>query len=189
MAGPPFELPLSRWRAEVDAADRAMLAHCHGPALDVGCGPGRMTTALLRRGTPALGIDVSPRAVASTRARGGLAVVRDVFDPVPWEGHWRTFLLADGNIGIGGDPARLLDRARRILRPGGQVLAEVAPPEVRTRTYRLRLDVDGRLTGPFDWAVVGAAGLGELAVKAGFVLTRLDVVAGRWFARLRRGGG
>jgi SAM-dependent methyltransferase len=39
--------------------------------LDVGCGPGRLTAALSRAGCYALGLDISTRAVATTRARGG----------------------------------------------------------------------------------------------------------------------
>lgn len=32
-----------KWRAEPDGVDELMLRRCHGPILDVGCGPGRMT--------------------------------------------------------------------------------------------------------------------------------------------------
>ncbi|WP_405877934.1 class I SAM-dependent methyltransferase [Streptomyces sp. NBC_01136] len=41
------------------------------PALDVGCGPGRLRRAFLRQGIFAVGIDVTPRAVARTIALGG----------------------------------------------------------------------------------------------------------------------
>ena len=51
-------------------------------------------------------------------------VRRDLFGPLPGEGTWAHVLLADGNIGIGGDPLRLLRRAARLLRPGGTVLVE-----------------------------------------------------------------
>lgn len=180
---------LGQWVSSADDADRDLLARAEGTVLDAGCGPGRLVAELAAQGRDAVGIDTSRAAITLTRALGAAAVRRSIFQPVPGEGGWDTVLLADGNIGIGGDPVRLLARAGRILRPGGHVLAEVAPPEVRTRSYRLRLDVDGRLTGPFDWAVVGVAGLGELAARAGFALIRLDVAAGRWFARLRKGGG
>ena len=51
-----------------------------------------------------------PEAVAQTPDRGVAAIRRNVFDALPGEGRWRTALLADGNIGIGGDPAALLRR-------------------------------------------------------------------------------
>ena len=45
--------------------------------------------------------------------RGGAALRRDVFAPLPGEGRWYTALLADGNVGIGGDPVALLQPAPR----------------------------------------------------------------------------
>ncbi|HEY3143875.1 MAG TPA: class I SAM-dependent methyltransferase, partial [Acidimicrobiales bacterium] len=53
-----------------------------GPVLDVGCGPGRLVHALLARGRAALGIDLSPSAVAEAKARGALVLRRDVFAPL-----------------------------------------------------------------------------------------------------------
>ena len=78
----------------------------------------------------ALGIDVVHEAVGQTRARGAAALRRDIFGAVPGEGRWQTALLADGNVGIGGDPVALLRRLRRLLLPGGRVVVEVAPPGV-----------------------------------------------------------
>lgn len=45
----------------------------------------------------------------------------------PAKGGWGHVLLADGNIGIGGDPAALLRRTVSLLRPDGTVLVELAP--------------------------------------------------------------
>jgi len=42
-------------------------------------------------------------------------VRRSVFDALPAEGRWHTALLADGNVGIGGDPIRLLSRLRGLI--------------------------------------------------------------------------
>ena len=90
--------------------DRSILDRCEGPTLDIGSGPGRLTVALAERGIPALGIDITPYAVDLARSSGALVMLRDVFDRVPGTGRWSTVLLADGNIGIGGDPAALLSR-------------------------------------------------------------------------------
>lgn len=93
-------MPTWRWRWAADAGDHELLRRCHGATVDIGCGPGRMTHALLSRGVTALGIDVVHEAIRQTRARGGMALRRDVFSALPGEGRWATALLADGNIGI-----------------------------------------------------------------------------------------
>src|SRR5215216_5046549 len=66
-----------------------------------------------------LGLDLSPVAVRLARARGAEAIMRSVFADVPRDGTWRTALLLDGNIGIGGAPEALLARARALVAPGG----------------------------------------------------------------------
>ncbi|MGW2994495.1 methyltransferase domain-containing protein [Streptomyces sp. NPDC001193] len=83
-------LEVERWCAEADAADATVLARCEGAVLDVGCGPGRLVAALARLGQPALGVDVTPEAVARTVRTGGSALCRSVFDPLPSEGLLHT---------------------------------------------------------------------------------------------------
>ena len=115
-------LPSEVWLRDADHVDEALLDLCHGPTLDIGCGPGRMAGALARRGQVVLGIDVVPEAVRLSLGRGVATLLRDVFDPVPGEGRWETALLADGNIGIGGDPVALLERIRDLIAPTGRVV-------------------------------------------------------------------
>ena len=64
------ELPVRDWNRDHLDGDQALLDRCQGPTLDVGCGPGRLSTALLGRGVPTLGIDISRQAVALARLRG-----------------------------------------------------------------------------------------------------------------------
>jgi SAM-dependent methyltransferase len=115
----PEPLPMHQWLGVAGGGDRALLEHCVGHTLDVGCGPGRMADSLARGGQPVLGIDVLPEAVRQTLARGVPALLRSVFDALPGEGRWGTVLLADGNIGIGGDPVALLDRRGHQARQPG----------------------------------------------------------------------
>ena len=116
-------LHVGAWLA-MSAADEMLASRCEAPVLDIGCGPGRFVEALGARGIPVLGVDVSRAAVAQTAGRGVPALLRDVYDRLPGEGRWGTVLLADGNIGVGGDPLTLLRRCAELLRPGGIALVE-----------------------------------------------------------------
>jgi SAM-dependent methyltransferase len=162
-----------RWRADADAVDRRVLAHCHGPTIDLGCGPGRMAAHLRQQGVPVLAVDNHPEAVAQTRARGVPVVQRDVFTPLPAEGRWPCALLVDGNIGIGGDPVRLLRRVARLIEPSGTVLVETAPPGAGLRIRTPHLRTSSRRSHPFPWAVVGADALPRVAARAGLCVIEL----------------
>lgn len=182
----PVELPLAAWRAVADQSDRVVLNHCVGPTLDVGCGPGRMTQEFARRGQHALGIDVVPEAVAQARRRGIAALNLDVFGPIPGEGHWACVLLADGNIGIGGDPVRLLRRLHALLAPAGRVVLDLAAPGVGLRTRTVSLHCGGQVSEPFPWSLVGPESLRDVALMTGFVVVGLHAYDGRWFGVLEK---
>ncbi len=181
-------LPFRRWCADADAADHELLIRCLDATVDIGCGPGRMTRALLGRGIKALGIDVVPEAVELTRSRGAIALQRDVFATIPGEGRWRTALLADGNIGIGGDPLRLLRRLGDVLASGGRIVTDISAPGGPIRVHRIGLEVAGRHTRRFPWAVVPADRLEELAEQSSLRILEVVNHEGRWFATLEKPG-
>ena len=187
--GGVVDLEVERWHAAPSSEDLDVLGRAVGPVLDVGCGPGRLTLALHQAGLVALGIDTSPSAVTTARRRGAAALERSVFDRVPGTGRWGTALLLDGNVGIGGDPARLLRRLRSLLAAGGRVLAEVGPPSTGSRRLCARLEVDDAVGPAFPWAVVAADDAGALALGCGFAAAEVWSAAGRWFARLERTPG
>jgi SAM-dependent methyltransferase len=164
--------------------DGSILDRCQGHTLDVGSGPGRLTVALAERGVPALGIDVTPYAVRLARSSGALALRRDVFGAVPGTGRWATLLLADGNIGIGGDPGTLLRRVAELIMPRGRALVEVEPPGAPLLREQVRLRYGGSLSDWFPWACVGADQIGDLGLTAGLAVTEIWTDSGRWFAAL-----
>ncbi len=179
-------LPAARWLGDADSGDLELLSRCVGTTVDIGCGPGRMTHALLCRGVAALGIDVVHEAIIQTRARGGMALHRDVFSTLPGEGRWTTALLADGNIGIGGNPVRLLRRVNHLLEPSGRVVVDLAEPGGAVRIHSVSLEVRGVTSRPFPWAVVPADQLELLAEASALRILELTSHDGRWFAHLEK---
>lgn len=176
---------LGRWMAEADDVDRAILAGESGPVLDIGCGPGRMVAASIDLGFVSLGVDVSRAAVNVARRAGLPVLARSVFERLPREGHWKTALLIDGNIGIGGDPRALLERCAELLSARGAVLVETRPDDDADEAFTARIvDEDGRTSSTFPWAEVGANALRRHAEAAGLRLDQVWRVDGRVFCRL-----
>jgi SAM-dependent methyltransferase len=188
LADAPHPLPMHRWAGLADASDEAVLALCRGPVLDVGCGPGRMSGHLAARGVEVLGLDVVPEAVAATRSRGASAMRGDVFDALPGHGSWACVLLADGNIGIGGDPVRLLRRVRRLLAADGRVVVDLALPGSGQLRHVLELECGGLRSAPFPWTVLGPECLPGVAGAAGLRVDAVHDHDGRWFAVLVAAG-
>jgi SAM-dependent methyltransferase len=179
-------LPLERWLGRADAADLAATALAEPPVVDLGCGPGRHLAALRTAGKRGLGLDLSPVAVSIARRRGAEAIHGDIFGSVPGAGDYRTALLLDGNVGIGGAPEVLLKRTRELLAPEGTALVELDPPGRPTLRTRIRLEAHGVVSEWFAWARVGVDGIEALAAGAGFERTGLLAVEERWIAVLRR---
>ena len=176
---------MHRFVGPADQVDEGVLSRARGPVLDVGCGPGRMVAAGIRRGLPVLGVDVSSAAVRLARVTGLPVIRRSVFDLTPTARRFATVLLIDGNVGIGGSPEELLEHCCSLLRPGGNVLAEVVDePEVdRPFTGVLRA-AGGGSSEPFPWAEVGCAALTRHGRRAGLVVVDRWSDVGRSFVEL-----
>lgn len=182
-AGPGIPLDVSRFLGRPDAVERRLVRADRGPLLDIGCGPGRMLRAALRARRPALGIDISAASVAVASARGLIALHGSVFGAVPAEGAWTTALLLDGNIGIGGDPERLLARCGELLHPSGAVIVETHPDAARdVRFDGFVVDDSGAASGTFPWAEAGSVALRRHARSAGLTCRREWRAGRRHFA-------
>ena len=177
-------LPVARWSGPVSSADESMLARAHGPVLDVGCGPGRLTAALHLRGADVLGLELLAGLPVLAHRVGAPVLLGDVFDPVPRAGQWRTVLLADGNVGIGGDAVRMLRRVRALLAPDGRVLCELHPDPETATPGPVRLEGLGVTSAWFPWALLGVAALPAAAAAAGLAVEEAWENGDRAFAAL-----
>jgi SAM-dependent methyltransferase len=164
--------------------DEAVTRMCSGPTIELGCGPGRLVARLFERGIPALGIDRSATAIRLAGRGGAPALLSDVFEPLPGMGRWQTVLLVDGNVGLGGDPRRILGRAAELLRHGGRCVAEFEAEAIGIRARWVRLE-SGCDVGPwFRWASVGVDSAATLATQVGLTLTSVSLIGGRVIASL-----
>lgn len=177
-------LPIGRWLTQAPEDEERLLDRATGPVLDIGCGAGRHLAALGRRGVEATGVEISQFAVALARGQNASVIHGDVFE-VPMLPEWHTALLLDGNVGIGGDPERLLSRTAALLCTGGQVLVELEPPSVETRALRLRLEGPDDVSEWFPWAWVGTDAIASLARAVGMAVADIWSSGSRWFAQLR----
>lgn len=186
-------LPVARWLGTPTArrhdrlADDYVLSQCSMlPTLDLGCGPGRFTAMLRARGGIALGVDTSRVAVELTRQRGGEAICADFFQPLPVPGRWHQVLLTDGNVGIGGDPARTLRRAEELLAPGGKIIVEISPSLNGTDRERLRWETKQHTGAWFEFSQVDVVMLAQLAESTGLEVLSLREIHSRLIVVLHR---
>lgn len=178
------------WRGDPSPADRLLFVEpCHGRTLDVGCGPGRLAGAIASRGIEVLGLDTSAEAVRLTRARGAMALRRDIFGPLHLGRRWSHVLLADGNVGLGGNPVRLLRRVRKLLDENGTVLVELAGGGVVSSTELVRLRLEDAMTPPFLWSVLSVDDVAQVGAEAGFLVMGVRTSDDRVVATLRPRAG
>jgi demethylmenaquinone methyltransferase / 2-methoxy-6-polyprenyl-1,4-benzoquinol methylase len=130
----------ARWRR---AAARATGLRGGGLALDVACGSGKLSQALLALGGRVVGLDFSAGMLAVAEARApGPRYVRGDAHALPFpDASFDAATMAFGLRNL-ADPERGLAEMHRVLRPGGRgvVLEFVRPrPTLPGRLYRAYL--------------------------------------------------
>ena len=158
---------IARWWAEVNQPDAAELAYLRAaiarfgePALDLGCGTGRLLAPLLADGLDVDGTDISADMLEYARDAGEAAGIdmagrleAQPFDGLDRPRRYRT-VFSIGSFAIGGSPERDGTALRRIhdhLLPGGAVLLSY---EVATEADHARM-ADPARTYPSPWPAAG----------------------------------
>ena len=120
--------PFRRWAF----VERRALRLMRGRVLDVGCGAGRLTLELQRRGLEAVGFDSSPLAVQVARQRGvGEAHLLPLEQLDGRFGLFDTVAMYGNNFGLFGSPAksrRLLRRLLHLTTPAARIVASSLDP-------------------------------------------------------------
>jgi SAM-dependent methyltransferase len=157
--------------------------------LDAGCGSGGMLR-MVREKFPLAeltGVDQSEHALALTAGREiGAKLVPATVHALPFpEGSFDFVLSLDVLSHAGVDEALALHEMHRVLRPGGQLIVNLAAFDFLKGAHDCAVDVDRRYTQPQ---------LQQLLVGSGFRVERSSywnatfappIALLRWFSRLR----
>ncbi|WP_280152082.1 class I SAM-dependent methyltransferase [Piscinibacter sp. XHJ-5] len=200
------DVPAAFWlRDTVHPLERQALAACLGTVLDLGAGAGVHTLDLQRRGFDVTAIDVSAQCVQIMRERGvhkAVAADFQTFNGGPFD---TIVCLCNGldKVGRLTDLPRFLDRMRRLLAPGGQLLADSfdvrvgASADLRVDMARkqaagryfgeldLRFEYKGRVGAPFSVLQIDPQTLSRMAQRLDWRFELLANDGGHYLARLQ----
>ena len=135
--------------------ERRAMRFVRGRVLDLGCGAGRVSLHLQRRGLEVVGVDVSPLAVEVARERGVVdARVGTVSTAIKGGKLFDTILLLGNNLGLLAgerEGRRLLRRLAQLAPDEGRILAGSYDPyegaSKLARSYHARNRTRGKLGG------------------------------------------
>lgn len=112
--------------------EKKAMRYVRGRVLDIGCGAGRHSLYLQKKGFKVHGVDISPLAIQVCRMRGlKNARVMSIDQLGPRLGKFDTILMLGNNFGLFRNPKRariLLRRFLKITTPGARLIAESLDP-------------------------------------------------------------
>ncbi len=193
------EWPVSlffRTADELPPLEREALELCGPRVIDVGAGAGPHTLALLDRGHDVLAVESLPEIASLLQARGFPRVTVCALEELP-AGQADTVLMLMNGLGLAGtldglEP--LLTSARRLLAPGGRIVADSTDPrqwleqedtdgELLLQDGRFggevqfQLEYDGTRGEPFPFLYVDPELLRDRGLRAGLVLEEVRTFA------------
>ncbi|MFJ8017301.1 class I SAM-dependent methyltransferase [Streptomyces sp. NPDC096339] len=128
--------------------------------LDAGCGSGALSAALRDRGAVVTGIDTSAEMLSLARRRlGDDAVLHhgDLRDHLPFDDDAFDVVVSSLVLHYLEDWGPTLAELRRVLRPGGRLIASVDHPFVAYTIQEPRPDYFATTSYSFDWTFGGRA--------------------------------
>lgn len=192
-------MPEALWDDVAAAYDRSFATLCSGSApalltlipagsrvLDVGCGSGHLTAALLAAGHVVTAVDPDPEMVALASSRSGADIRQGGLPDLPFDDVSFDIVLANFVLNHVDDPRAAVRGLVRVARPGGQVAATVWPASLmhQAQLWNDLLDAAGavrppapRLAPHLDFER-SSEGLGSLLSEAG--LDVIEASAPRW---------
>lgn len=126
--------------------------------LDAGCGSGPLSAALRDRGAVVTGIDAGAGMLALARRRLGDEAdlrVADLNDPLPFDDDAFDDVVSSLVLHYLEDWGPPLAEMRRVLRPGGRLIASVDHPFVAYTITDPRPDYFATTSCTFDWTFDG----------------------------------
>jgi 2-polyprenyl-3-methyl-5-hydroxy-6-metoxy-1,4-benzoquinol methylase len=153
----------------------AIIPRPAGRVLDIGCGPGLTGEAILRAGAAEVwGVERDPRLAADARARLSRVVCSDLeqTDLTELPSHYFDVIVYGDVLEHLVDPWSVLQDQRRLLRPGGYMVASI--PNVRHVRVITRLVLRGQWT----YTAEGSLSIGHLRFFTTKTMRELIVGAG-----------
>ena len=146
-----------------------------GRVLDVGCGAGRHSLYLQKKGFDAIGIDTSPLAIKVCKLRGlrnaeRMSIIEvNKFKPNSFD----TIIMLGNNFGLFGNfkgAKKILGKFYRITSPGSMIIAESTDPYKTDNSFHLEYQKFNRKRGKMS---------GQLKIRIIF-----EKYIGNWFEYL-----
>jgi len=176
--------------------ERQGIAMAKGRVLDIGCGAGRFSLYLQRKGFDVTAIDNSPGAVKLSKLRGvKKATLRPIAEIGRFKpGSFETVIMMGNNFGLFGSSKKakhLLRELFRITTERGRIIAEATDPyqtrELEHRRYQQFNRRRGRLSGHlrirvrhgkiigswFDYLLVSRAEMKEIVAGTGWRIRKI----------------